>query len=203
MRISYLGALLMCGTLLFIVPVAASAQSESQSAAPAKVTLNINSAFSWLRRYLALGVTLALNSLTEPTAVFQAIAEYDRVGAQSFLAKYGFRPAREYFLLHEGRLYDSKAIAGAAHGYQHPSLGHLSASDFSGGEATVAKTLRGLGFKISRQAPSAKASPPLVANRAYSWEELGELFDFKPAYLSAAGGMVGLTRFRGRVNYAA
>ena len=133
---------------------------------------------------------MALNSLTERTAVLQAIAEYDRVGAQSFLAKYGFRPAREYFLLHEGRLYDSKAIAGAAHGYQFPSLGPLSASDFSGGEATVAKTFRSLGFEVSRQGPATKAPPTLVTNRAYSWEELGELFDFKPAYLSAAGGMV-------------
>lgn len=44
MRISYLGALLICGTLLFVVPTTASAQSESQPAAPAKVTLNINSA---------------------------------------------------------------------------------------------------------------------------------------------------------------
>lgn len=133
---------------------------------------------------------MALNALTERTAVLAAIAEYDRLGARSFLAKYGFRPAREYFLLHEGRLYDSKAIAGVAHGYQHPSLGHLQASDFSGGEETVAKALRALGFGISRHAPAQTADPSLATNRVYSWDEVGELFDFKAAYLSAAGGMV-------------
>jgi len=33
--------------------------------------------------------------------------------------------------------------------------------------------------------------PPsdLIAGAVYSWEELGRRFDFKPAYLSAAGGM--------------
>jgi hypothetical protein len=33
------------------------------------------------------------------------------------------------------------------------------------------------------------APTDLVAGVVYSWEKLGEHFDFKPAYLSAAGGM--------------
>jgi hypothetical protein len=46
-----------------------------------------------------------------------------------------------------GPLYDSKAIAGAAHGYQHAAP--LAASDFSGGEATVANRLEQLGFEVT------------------------------------------------------
>lgn len=43
MRISFLSALVICGALLFITPVAASAQSpDSQAAAPAKATVNLN-----------------------------------------------------------------------------------------------------------------------------------------------------------------
>ena len=34
------------------------------------------------------------------------------------------------------------------------------------------------------------ATPRLQKNSVYSWEELGSLFDFKPEYLSTAGGMV-------------
>jgi hypothetical protein len=49
-------------------------------------------------------------------------------------------------LLHEGRQYDSKAIAGAAVGFQYPDAGPLLAKDFSGGEATVKARLESLGF---------------------------------------------------------
>jgi hypothetical protein len=89
---------------------------------------------------------MALGDLSSRSAVLEAIAEYDRLGQAAFLRKYGFGRAREYFLLHEDRRYDSKAIAGAAHGYQFPQP--LRAADFSGGEATVASNLRALGFQV-------------------------------------------------------
>jgi hypothetical protein len=46
-----------------------------------------------------------------------------------------------------GQSYDSKAIAGAAHGYL-PGLEPLRASDFFGGRATVERVLRNLGFQV-------------------------------------------------------
>jgi hypothetical protein len=55
---------------------------------------------------------MGLSDLTDRSAVLQAIAEYDQLGRESFLARYGFGPARSYFLLHNGKRYDSKAIAG-------------------------------------------------------------------------------------------
>ncbi len=60
---------------------------------------------------------MALADLTESAAVLRAIEEFDALGRQGFLDKYGFGPSREYFLRHDGSLYDSKAIVGAAYGY--------------------------------------------------------------------------------------
>jgi 5-methylcytosine-specific restriction enzyme A len=80
-------------------------------------------------------------------AVLAAIAEYDRLGQDEFLSKYGFDRARSYLLVHGGKAYDSKAIVGVAHGFL-PGERALSARDFSGGEATVGQLLRGLGFTV-------------------------------------------------------
>jgi len=84
--------------------------------------------------------------LSDPNAVLRAINEYDRLGQQSFLNRYGFGKARNFVLLHAGRNYDSKAIVGAAFGYQFGTP--LKAKDFSGGLATVVPLLGGLGYKV-------------------------------------------------------
>jgi MoxR-like ATPase len=87
--------------------------------------------------------------LTSRDAVLAAIAEYDRIGRDEFLAKYGFRPARDVVLVHENRRYDSKAILGAAYGYQYPEQGPLRASAFNGGVETMTALSR-LGFQVER-----------------------------------------------------
>lgn len=84
--------------------------------------------------------------LSEPKAVEKAIAEYDKLGRDNFLNHYGFRRARNYFLLHNGRQYDSKAIVGAAYGYQFDTP--IGPQDFAGGRATVVPLLEELGFKV-------------------------------------------------------
>ncbi|MES2895448.1 MAG: hypothetical protein V4759_05410 [Pseudomonadota bacterium] len=104
---------------------------------------------------------MSLSELTDPGAVLRAIAEFDDIGREAFLAKYGFGPARTYFLLHNSRRYDSKAIVGAAHGLQHPDRPPLTGKDFSGGESTVRKKLRALGFEVERSGDS--SAPSLVA----------------------------------------
>jgi hypothetical protein len=45
---------------------------------------------------------------------------------------------------YDGKLCDSEAVAGAAHGVRHAQP--LRAEDFSGGDAVAAKLLRGPGF---------------------------------------------------------
>lgn len=93
---------------------------------------------------------MTLSNLTDSNAVLAALREFDALGRDAFLAKYGFGKARGYFLVHEGKVYDSKAVAGAAYGYQHGTA--LSAQTFSGGESTVARVLAALGFEIERPA---------------------------------------------------
>ena len=103
---------------------------------------------------------MALRDLTDPAAVRSAVAEFDWKGREAFLAEYGFSPARSFYLHVDGRDYDSKAIAGVAHGYQFPEQGSLRSDDFSGGEATVARILRGLGFDVSNSPAGSRRNPP-------------------------------------------
>ena len=93
---------------------------------------------------------MGLGDLTSRQAVLDAMAEFDRLGRDAFLDKYGFGKARDYFLVDDGRSYDSKAIVGAAHGYQFPKDGALGADAFSGGDATVRRKLAELGFTVER-----------------------------------------------------
>lgn len=90
--------------------------------------------------------------LTNVTAegVVRAVAEFDRMGREAFLAQYGYRKARGYFLIYDGRRYDSKAVVGVAHGYDRPDDGPLQPHEFSGGDATVARLLESLGFDVER-----------------------------------------------------
>lgn len=91
---------------------------------------------------------MSLTDLSDPAAVTKALDEYDALGREKFLGKYGFRDARTYFVLRDQKGYPSKAIAAAAHGHQQGRA--LTANEFSGGEATVASKLETLGFKILR-----------------------------------------------------
>lgn len=93
-------------------------------------------------------VLAKLSDLTSAAAVRQAVAEFDKLGRSAFLEKYQFGEARSYFLLHHGNCYDSKAIAGAAIGFQHPKEGPLTGRDFVGGKRTVQPKLESLGFTV-------------------------------------------------------
>ena len=84
--------------------------------------------------------------LVQPSHVRQAVAEFDRLGPDEFLGRYGFGPARAYLLILDGKRYDSKAILGVAYGY---ATGRpLGPHDFSGGVYGAAGVLSALGFEI-------------------------------------------------------
>jgi len=101
---------------------------------------------------------MSLADITQD-AVLKAIAEYDELGQDIFLDTYGFKHARSYALLHEGREYDSKAIFEVAHNYTHGDP--LPASKFSGGAAIVAMELQNLGFAVRS-----------TRNPNWAWDEL-------------------------------
>ncbi|MET8986956.1 HNH endonuclease [Nonomuraea wenchangensis] len=88
---------------------------------------------------------MALSNL-DREMVLAAIEEYDRLGRDAFLERYGYREARDYFIIYQGRRYDSKAIAGVAHRGVNGRA--LRASEFSGGAATVGRVLGRLGFLL-------------------------------------------------------
>ena len=100
-----------------------------------------------------MGRPVGLNDITDPRAVEHAIAEFDTLGREAFLKRYGFRHARTFLVDHNGQQYDSKALLGAAHGFQFPEQGPLAATEFCGGEATTVKKLRDLGFKVRAGIP--------------------------------------------------
>src|SRR4051794_26730096 len=88
---------------------------------------------------------MTLSDLTAD-AVHEAMQEFDELGRERFLRKYGFHRARGYVLVHDGKIYDSKAIAGVAH--QHVRGEQLAAAGFTGGEKSVSNRLKVLGFQV-------------------------------------------------------
>lgn len=92
---------------------------------------------------------MALRDVTAE-GVQRAINEFDQLGRDAFLSKYGFGEARDWFLSYRERLYDAKAIIGVAHGYDRPDSGLLQPNDFKGG-ADTARILKSLHFQVERQ----------------------------------------------------
>ncbi|HVT64555.1 MAG TPA: hypothetical protein VHD81_05335 [Mycobacteriales bacterium] len=99
-----------------------------------------------------------LSRLTSVDAVMKAIRLYDDLGRDEFLSRFHFGEARTYVLVHDGRSYDSKAIAGVAYGIQFPEHGTPTSDDFSGGVASpgAATVLRRLGFVVKDTRGSTK-----------------------------------------------
>ena len=91
-----------------------------------------------------------LSSLKDGGAVKRAMQEFDDLGRDEFLARYGYGRAREYLLVVGGKRYDSKAIAGVALKYQAGAGQPLKSADFSGGLKTVAAKLEDLGFRVEK-----------------------------------------------------
>src|SRR3546814_18635976 len=82
-------------------------------------------------------------------AVLKAIEEFDVLGRDSFLDRYGFNGARDYFLIHQGKTYDSKAIAAVANQWAPGGGGALTALDLSGGRSDTAKRLEAPGIDVT------------------------------------------------------
>lgn len=86
-------------------------------------------------------------------AVISALAEFDTLGSEVFLSKYGFADAKRYWLLWEGKRYPSKAIAGVAHRFIDGQP-ILASSSFTGGDASVGRKLEQLGFTLDILPPN-------------------------------------------------
>lgn len=100
----------------------------------------------WGRLSKAKGVVMGLQDLSKRESVQQAIDEFDALGQDAFLKKYGFGKSSKYVLRHNGQRYDSKAIVGAAHFYEFGQP--LLHTEFSGGITQTVKKLIELGFSV-------------------------------------------------------
>src|SRR5580704_6661441 len=89
-----------------------------------------------------------LSDLSDRSSILSAMAEYDEIGRDAFLGRYGYGPSTKYLIAHNGKTYDSKAIAGVAFGKQFPDKGPLKFTEFSSGQATVKPKLEQLGFEF-------------------------------------------------------
>lgn len=84
--------------------------------------------------------------LTDRNAVETALDEFDRVGRWTFLHKYGYGAATDYFLVTDAGRYDSKAIFAAAYEAQHGVA--VANDEISGGKAGAARRLHELGYVV-------------------------------------------------------
>ena len=89
-----------------------------------------------------------LSVITKKSSLLKSIQEYDRIGQEAFLDKYGYGPSRDYFIKHGGKLYDSKPICGAAHQYESLERKPLVSGQFSGGIDRVIPFLRKFGLPV-------------------------------------------------------
>ena len=92
-------------------------------------------------------------------AVLKAMAEYDRLGQDAFLSRYGFGRARTHMVWYKGASYDSKAIVGAAFGYLPGSPPPLRSDEFFGGAPTI-RALEAQGFTFEAHVNDGKRNPP-------------------------------------------
>lgn len=88
--------------------------------------------------------------------VLAAIQEYDEVGQEAFLDRYGFAPSQDYVLRHSNRSYDSKALLAAS--LRHATGTAATAADFPGGKTGAAKALRNLDFEVLSPAKAETAA---------------------------------------------
>jgi 5-methylcytosine-specific restriction protein A len=96
-------------------------------------------------------------------AVLAALEEHDQLGRDAFQSRYGFKDAKHYHLIHDGKQYDSKAIAGVAHRFVPGAGGQiLHSANFTGGRSSVVARLRKLGFEV----------PDAPRNEVWSRDEL-------------------------------
>jgi 5-methylcytosine-specific restriction protein A len=78
--------------------------------------------------------------------ILKTLREYDELGAEAFLDLYGFKPARKFLILHDGKEYDSKAVAGVAHKYSQGRP--LTWDELSGGVGHAVDWLKREGFQV-------------------------------------------------------
>lgn len=91
----------------------------------------------------------------EQEHVLKAIEEFDNLGRETFLSRYGYGETPRYAVVYQGKEYDSDALVGSAHGFAAGRA--FGPSDLPSGPEAIAEYLAELGFYFREaQAKSAK-----------------------------------------------
>lgn len=80
--------------------------------------------------------------------VIRAVKEFDRLGLEGMIKRYGGHRSRRYFLEHNGKRYDQKLIARVAHEFLFPERRILKPHGDGANATRTRLHLEGLGFKI-------------------------------------------------------
>lgn len=133
--------------------------------------------------------------------VLAAIAEYDVLGRETFLKRYGFNDATSYLLHHAEERYEAAAILAAAHGHL-PGQSALRSSDLPSTKKVVELHLRRLRFEVKRlKSPSWERDEvilacDLVRQNGWRWlsaddsrvQELSEVLQLMPLHPAEVRG---------------
>jgi hypothetical protein len=110
-----------------------------------------------------------LSAISSAAPIRRAIAEFDAIGRDAFLAKYGFGRSSGYMVEVDGRLYDSKPLLGAAHQWASPDGLPLPHHAFDGGMSQSVKVLERLGFTVRRVGADAPEPTPAARTYLLTW----------------------------------
>jgi hypothetical protein len=114
--------------------------------------------------------TRTLQDLSDRDAVLAAIREFDDLGRDRFLEKYGFGRSQKYRIRHDGRLYDIKAVLAAAYQRQFQDRPPVTSANSTSGLRTTVPKARELGFEvegISNGLPAPEKAFIFQANPSY------------------------------------
>ena len=141
---------------------------------------------SRLRRRETIALMADLSRLTSRDAVLAAMAESDELGRDQFLDKYGFGKSQTYFVVFEGKRYDSKPILAAAWGNQFPDEGPLAYKAVHGGKLTTTPLER-LGFTIESTSATDHPVDPALDARDAPQSALRAHMDLNTIYFGPPG----------------
>jgi hypothetical protein len=115
--------------------------------------------------------------LSDRDAVLVAMREFDELGRDAFLAKYGFGRSQKYRIAHEGELYDVKPVLAAAYRIQFPDREPITSENSTSGLRTTVAKAQELGFEVA-----GAVDGPGDPERAF-------IFQANPAYYDIAGAV--------------
>lgn len=93
---------------------------------------------------------MALSPQLDRPSILKAMAEFDSVGRDTFLAQHHLERSKRLFIEHDGKLYDFKALICVANALAEPTAELLDISDPSMSASARAR-LHLLGFRVSSQ----------------------------------------------------